>query len=296
MLALGLVLTLPLAGADASGTMGLAWVVAIGIALFALPVTACVALVGRDRCRECGARFTVGSDGPEQKLLPFPWPLYITGIVLMALLCLVGPRLLQAYFGDPHPGLSDEVNWLVLFGLGLWGALAFQVVAFHLLRETRANAAVWSLAFLTPVVAVGALALYGSVPRVRAARILARTNLAPLPDSAEQIRVYTGWSADQADGYVRFHAEADVIEQFLSESSALNAVSPEEFDERGAGLDPLHPMFEIGLSWYTTHDIARGRRYLKVHEAGVETLAVTVDDNKQMIYIGARWRAYPKDK
>jgi hypothetical protein len=145
-------------------------------------------------------------------------------------------------------------------------------------------------------VAVGALALYGSLPRVRAARILARTSLAPLPDSAEQIRVYTASGPDQADAYVRFGAEPNDVERFLSESPALRDAKCEAVTSEEAGLKPLPESLFGGPAWYKGDVTGRTWRCRSIREAQSETLTVTVDDDDTNVYVAAQRRYGGKDE
>jgi hypothetical protein len=263
--------------------------------LSAPPVMACVALVGRVRCRACGARFPAAGAESRDGRTSFPWRLFFAGIVLLALLCVFGPRWLQACYGDPYPDYWQEVGWLALFGMGLWGMLLFQVVAYHLLRRTSPSPAIWSLLFTTPALAIGAVALYGSLPRVRARSILAFAELAPLPSSADRVRVCTAWCPDQSDAYVRFHADPNGIERFLGESAALRDVACEELRGEDAALETLPESLFGGPSWYAGDVTGRMWRYSSNRDSRGEYLIVTVDDVDRMVYIAAQ-RRYPSEK
>lgn len=89
------------------------------------------------------------------------------------------------------------------------------------------NKAVWSVLVLLPVILIGGRAVYRSWPSVRAARVLYNADLAPLPPSATEIKVYLWFTPIipmSGEGYLRFRATPDDIEHFLTTSPILRDV------------------------------------------------------------------------
>ena len=98
-------------------------------------------------------------------------------------------------------------------------------------KSPRGNVVLTGLP-LVLVILIGVVSIYGSLPSVRAQRILASTELASLPDSASQIKVLVWSTPMSGEKYLRFRANPGDIKSFLEQSQVLEYAEYEEYSDR----------------------------------------------------------------
>lgn len=215
---------------------GVICVMALGVlvSFLLLPITACVAVVGRNRCRDCGHRFEPAGPGVDTTVLPcFPWGAHVLNIVVLLLLCLVGPLVLEIRAGAKRPSdMTTGVGLLFAFWLLLWGSLFYHVTLYRRLRQKLANRLIWTVLFVLPGVLVGGLVFSASSPTIKMRRLLAYAHLAPLPPSATGLKVYSWSSPFSGEDFMRFTAEPNDIERFVADSPALRGQKPQRYSDK----------------------------------------------------------------
>lgn len=209
------------------------------LALIALPITTCVAVVGRRRCLHCGHRFEPGWADTNTAVRPgFPWLSHILNFALLFVLCIVGPYAMRFRAGAGGlPDMMMEAGLFLLFGLLLWGSLACHLVLYYALGRKVKNQLIWALLFILPGAIGGAKIFYDSSPKVRIHTLLKYAELAPLPESSKGIRYYTWSTPFSGEDFLRFTAEPNDIERFIAESFALQGQEPERFSAQRMKLE-----------------------------------------------------------
>lgn len=281
---------------------------------FALVFSFCVlssaawsAFLGTKRCVSCGHRFRP-MFGTEQKEAEtnFPIRLFILNTLLLFLICVVGRYAMELVYGAVFSMIVGEavVSTITLpFFIVL--SLAYQVVVYLLLKTRIKHILLWAILFLAPAIVLGADCLYTSLPTVAARRILAIAELASLPKSATEIKVYTWSFLFSGEKSLRFRASPDDIERFLDESPILRDAECERFSRKRMRLhsphDPKkwgeyqeagHELFVPDSSappWYKEEIKQGGRRYIIHPEWGYYPGEVIVDDEEHLIFINIVW-------
>jgi hypothetical protein len=234
--------------------MASVWMV-VGVAMLPVSViwpavmlaTACFAFVGRYRCKGCGHRFVRTRESKKrQVLMPFPVRLVIlTGVVLLLIyvFLIVTPNMIQIASGYvPSQDIIGLVLIAFFFGTLFCGCFVYQVLVYQLLKRRLKSRPVWAFLFLLPALPIGTLTVYRSMPSVKAQGVLARGRLAPLPESATDIKVYTWSSLFSGEEFLRFQASPEDVERFLKESPILQGAKCERFSkERMRVVSPHDP-------------------------------------------------------
>jgi hypothetical protein len=278
------------------------WLGAQSLLFFVLPVTICIALFGRHRCRNCGLRFppsrSAESEGTNEH---FPWFAHALNMALVLLLCLVGPIVLRNWGGRGMSDMMSDVGNVMLTGVLLWVSMAYQIVVYRKLALRIRKPLIWMILFAWPGVVLGGVSLYGAAPAVRARAMLARADLAALPESATALRIYEWSSPFSGEEFLRFAAEPNDIERFLDESPILRGKTsrrykiepvpwlvPEEtaLGEQDEEADPRlllpHPN---GPKWYRPGLDHPARRYEIQPEGYHYPGEVIVDDEQNVVYV-----------
>jgi len=246
--------------------------------------------------------------GTEQKEAGtnFPLRLFILNTLLLFLICVVGRYAMELVYGAVFSMIVGEavVSTITLpFFIVL--SLAYQVVVYLLLKTRIKHILLWAILFLAPAIVLGADCLYTSLPTVAARRILAIAELASLPESATEIKVYTWSFLFSGEKSLRFRASPDDIERFLDESPILRYAECERFSRKRMRLhsphDPKkwgeyqeagHELFVPDSSappWYKEEIKQGGRRYIIHPEWGYYPGEVIVDDEEHLIFINIVW-------
>ena len=112
--------------------------------------------------------------------------------------------------------------------------------------------------------------------------MLDNTELASLPASASDIKVFSWSTPFSGAAFFRFHATQADIELFLGESPILKGAEFEKFDQD----DPEHFIHEKSApAWYTEEIKGPGIRYKvrpKRYPHGVE---IIVDEEQSFVFV-----------
>jgi hypothetical protein len=280
-----------------------AMILGLLLALLVLPVTMCIALVGRDRCRDCQHRFDPEYRGVEKQMTPvFPWRLHALNILTLVAFCGVGPYLIgRRSAGGRLPDMMENAGTFMVLGFLLWASLLWHLVLYRRLRQRLANPVIWALLFVLPGVLGGMVVLYQSLPQVRAGVLLRLADLAPLPKSATAIHVYSWSSPFSGEDFLCFTARSADIESFLSESPALQRQEPTHFWARKMRLpypkeypptwDPASDANEYFAprshwpSWYQQEIRGPARKYIVQPPRYQYPGEVLVDDETNTVYV-----------
>jgi len=271
------------------------------ISFLALPVTTASAVVGRQRCLDCRHRFEPGRR--DAVAVPrFPWRLHALNILVLFLLCIAGPFVMRVRAGAPVGGLPDmnaDISRFFLFGMLLWGSLAWHLVLHHSLRRRVANPLVWAVLFLVPGVLGGGTLSFLSSPGSHIRTLLAYAQLAPLPQSATAVRFYAWSSPFSGEDFLRFTADPNDIERFLAESLALQGQEPTRYSAERMRL--IYPKDFLarnvddaneyvaprtgGPAWYKQEIRGPARKYRIQPPKYQQPGEVLVDDETHTVYI-----------
>ncbi|UCG55877.1 MAG: hypothetical protein JSU70_13515 [Phycisphaerales bacterium] len=276
---------------------------ALGISLLVLPLTAVVAIAGRDRCSSCRHRF---GDAHETDQENRAWRVmlwsYVLNFVLLFGLCVVGRSVLRAQSnGGALPNIMAVAGGIFVFGFFSWGLLIYQFVLHQLLRRRITRPVVWVILFVLPAVLIGGWSLSYSLPSAQAGRILSNANLAPLPKSATDVKAYVWSSPFSGEEFLRFRASPEEIERFLRESPILQGVECERFSKERmrlpaeAGLEKWRPYEQAGHEtfiprsttpvWYKQEIRSPARRYIIQPERYQFPGEVLVDDEENVVFV-----------
>jgi hypothetical protein len=155
---------------------------------------------------------------------------------------------------------------------------------------------------LLPVILVGGRAISRARPSVRAASILASAELAALPPSAREIKVYTWSTPFSGEWRLRFRAERADIERFLEASRILRQaecreysrermrlIDPEPYRDR-SGDDPNGPEYfrpDLNMpAWYIQEIKTPGKRYETEVSGFSDPAEVIVHTQENLVLVG----------
>ena len=266
---------------------GLFWILLV--AFYMLPVTACVALVGRHRCLDCGGRFRSAHEVEAKETAPgFPWRFYWLSLVLLLILCVVGPAVIRVGTGDSRStDFPTAVHTALLLALALWAGLLWQVALYFVLRRRFRSAFIWAALFVLPALLAGGWSIYRSLPGVRVRAILPAANLAPLPRSAQKVKVCRYWWPDEVDAFVGFRSDSEDVREFLDASPVLRGA---EWDT-SAPWRVGSPLDRTGPVWYREGIQGTHRRCSVRAEktAATVTVSMAADDEVSSVYISVIW-------
>jgi hypothetical protein len=166
--------------------------------------------------------------------------LQVIGLVLLVLFYVVIPMKIWTVTGTPSGAVAGRLMsgpiaflfWMVVC------CFSWRMVERRAKRKKmdKVMLAVW---MLLPVVLIGGRAIYLAWPSVRAANILDNAELAPLPPSASEIKVYTWSTPFSGEWRLRFRAHRADIKRFLEASPILRRAEYQEYSkERMRLIDP----------------------------------------------------------
>lgn len=273
------------------------------ISFLALPITTCIAVVGRNRCRDCRNRFEPADYDARASLLPcFPWRFHFGNIAVLFLLCVVGPSFLRMKAGAERlPDDMRTMGLLTTFGFLVWCFLVWHVILYKTVRRRTANPRIWAALFLLPGVLGGAFVFHVTSPKILTGGLLAYAQLAPLPKSATAVKSYSWSSPFSGEDFLRFTAEPNDIERFLANSPALRGQQPERYSARRMRLkyptdaqgntiyqmDANEYIVPHGStpSWYKQEIRGPARKYIVQPPEYQFPGQVLVDDETNTVYI-----------
>ena len=281
---------------------GIIWLGVQTLVFFVLPTAVCIALFGRHRCRDCGHRFQSSARAPDEKVVRrFPWLAHGLNVVLVLALCFIGPIVLRNWNCGRISDVMADANNVFMTGFMLCVSMTYQIVVYGLLGRRIRRPIIWIVLFVWPGIAFGGASLYWATPVVRARAILSRADLAALPESATELRVYEWSSPFSGEEYLRFTAEPNDIRQFEDESPALEGKrsrrykvelelravheemeTEEQQTEASREVFPPHPN---GPPWYRPGIDHPARSYEIQPEGYHYPGEVIVDDEQHAVYV-----------
>lgn len=203
--------------------------------------------------------------------------LFVAGLALFAVLYLAVPMMIWRATGTPSGWVAGRlITGPFAFLLWTWACCLWWQMLKRRANRTSMSKGTLPVLTLLPVILIGARAIYRSWPSVRAANILANAQLAPLPPSASEIKVYMWSTPFSGDWRLRFRADRADIERFLKASAILNAAECREYSqgtmrlaapddgERPTGDPNGHDYFRPARqvpNWYIEEIRVPGRRY-----------------------------------
>ena len=305
------------AGVRGGGAVfAIAALVFAGIALlsfWALPVTGAMAVAAQPRCRSCGRlRLPAPDAATASDPVTFPWRYAMVGSLVLLAVLIVGLEWFRSAPGQETGRVGFAFAWRIVmagFALGL-GALA-QTMMWRRLRP-RMESVAWRILLLLPTVALGVgwLALTGYdhwalhrkyEPVKRSPIVLNRAGLAPLPESARDVKVHA-WGFLMSGKYtLRFTADPNDIEHFLAASPSLERVgartySRERMRLRGGDYVSLSDRYDAQgneyftpecdvPAWYRQEIRGPGRRYEINWYDGKYRGELLIDDEEHTVYV-----------
>jgi hypothetical protein len=229
--------------------------------------------------------------------------LQITGLLLLILFYVVIPMKIWTATGTPSGAIAGRLMsgpvaflfWIVVC------CFSWRMVERRAKRRKmdKVMLAVWTL---LPVVLIGGRAIYLALPSVRAANILANAELAPLPPSAREIKVYTWSTPFSGEWRLCFRADRADIERFLEASPALRKaefreysaermrlIDPEPYRDRSNddpnGPDYFRPDFNMP-PWYIQEIRGPGKRYKTKAPGYSDPGEVIVHNEDDLVFVG----------
>ena len=210
-------------------------------------------------------------------------PCLLNGLVLWTV-CLASREMWQLI----RSGVVSIIVFKAVFAsiaTGFLVVLSFvlQIVLFSLFKNKIKNMFEWYVLFMLPSIAIGSMSIYFAVPSVKARVILSHAELANLPRSAHDIRVYTWSSPMSGEEFLKFKASSDDIEIFIASSPILKNKECEKYTQKKMRLpypkndgvekeylNTQHEYYIPDLSapdWYDGEIKGNGRRY-EIHPDG----------------------------
>lgn len=252
------------------------------VLLFALPITGAVALASRARCRRCAHRFWAGTEASGRTdNARFPVRSSLIACAILSLSLAIGTVLVVS---APGCGVMDVA--LMMIGRIIMAGLAFGVG-----MRTRMAEVTWlRFILLLPAVVISgawlALTTHDRAALVReydplvwAPHVLARVRLAALPESARNVRVHIYRVFLSAEDFLRFEADPNDIERFLTDSPGLKGIRP----DRSWRTRTTSYYNSRAPSWYDEPIQGRVRRYDLDMPGNIAELIV--DDNRHAAYV-----------
>ncbi len=256
------------------------------LSILAICVTTCIALFGKYRCLSCGHRFRSMFKAKRRWMGPFFLRRFVIINAALIIIFCVSSEMLELIYNCALPIVIPRVIF-ALIGSSFWilMSLAYQVLLYEILKKRIRHNLIWAILFILPSIMLGISLFYVSLPTVNARRILTLAELAPLPESATEIKVYEWSFIFSGEKYSRFRASPSDIEKFLKKSPILQDVECEKFPADGIRARSQNPN---APDWYK-EDIKKGRLYITHPEWGYYPGQVIVDDEEHFVYVNIIW-------
>lgn len=233
----------------------------------------------------------------------FPFKFSILSLALFSILYIVGPAVIKAVSGTVNMYFIIFESFGILFRILAICLLGSFILILHkLLKRIIKSKTTWAILSLLPVILLSARSVYYSLPSVRAERILTNADLAPLPQSATELKVFTWSTPFSGRWFLKFRANANDIEQFLKASSIPEQAESQESSEgrviitRSNGqleikkLNQVFPNYikkhdPITPPWYMEEINKTAKRYIIRPQGYNHDGEVIVDEEKNLIFV-----------
>lgn len=305
------------AGVHGGGAVfAIAALVFAGIALlsfWALPVTGAMAVAAQPRCRRCGRLHLPAPDAATANdPMTFPWRYAMVGSLVLLPVLIVGLKWFRIAPGQETGKVELTFALrIVMAGCALGLGVLAQTMMWRRLRPRMSSVTRRSLLLLpTVALSVGWMALTGYdhwalsrkyEPVKRSPVVLNRAGLAPLPDSARDVRVHA-WGFLMSGKYtLRFTADPNDIERFLAASPSLERVGARTYSRErmrlpggdyvklsdrydAQGNEYFTPECDVP-DWYRQEIRGPGRRYEISWYDGKYQGELLIDDEEHTVYV-----------
>jgi hypothetical protein len=235
----------------------------------------------------------------------FPWRYVLLNALLLFVICSSSREMLKLV---SHRAISVLIIEAIFAAIGAGFltliSLGYQTLVYRLMKTRVRRNALWAILFVLPAIMFGSVCIYSSLPTVAARKILGHAELAPLPKSATEIKVYTWSSLFSGEEFLGFRASSRDIEKFLNESPILQNAECEKFSHermrlRTPDTTPNTDQFDEGEheffvpdlnapTWYKD-EIRRGKRYIIHPKWGYYPGEVIVHDEEHLVFVHVIW-------
>ena len=221
----------------------------------------------------------------KKKLLKYL--IIINGIILFCL-CM--------FWNDSADVLLDFIAFLIFISL----SSVVQGIVFLIARRFKTPRIMWIILFLSPSLFLTFNSAYYSLPRVKIRQVISDGRLAEIPESAQNLKVYTWSSLFSGEGFICFEAGPEEIQKFINDSPGLKGIVPKIYSE-----DKMHIPYPLNYDGNSTHDYFtpdssapkwykeqlrnKGRIYEIPPEEGHNSGTVIIDDSTNTVYIKVIW-------
>ena len=176
----------------------------------------------------------------------------------------------------------------------------FFLITYFGLRSIKAPRWSYAVIFLLPSILLGAYSLYYDLPQVKAAGTLTKAGLAPLPESAYDLKTY-GWDFGLRAYYnLWFKASTADIKSFLAHSPTLKdveyteyskermrLVKPPDSKKQFLGYHDYFTWYDGMPSWYKLEIKEAGRKYRYGH--GGYDIELLIDEKENIVLVSVNW-------
>ena len=153
---------------------------------------------------------------------PFPWWYCILNGLLIYLVWWAGLKVDTVLYGNTDDYILVPVITVIVMIVLWFASFLFQIIVYLILRRRLQRQFDWLLLFIIPATAFtivfGKQIHHQCQPSVKATSILSSRDLAKLPQSTSEIKIWR----TQFHDYLRFQATPEDIEDFLNDSSYLH--------------------------------------------------------------------------
>ena len=224
--------------------------------------------------------------------------------LLLFLLYIAVPVVLRLVSGTPADSVGiglEVIKRAVVFCILVLAFYLYQRALYDLFHTRVNRRRTWSVIVLSPVILFGMKSVYDSLPSVRVRQILTNGELAPLPESATEITVYTWWTPMSGAEFLRFRASREDIESFVANSPILKRAEycdysadkmrlldqDERRRSRGGDADEHEYIRHDSTAppWYL-EEIKHNAREYRIRPPGYHSSGeVIIDREKDVVYV-----------
>ena len=215
------------------------------ISLFTLPITGAFAIVSRSRCQTCGHRFWPASIAPHlpaDAQFPVKYAIIGTAVLFLAF-CIELVLIINSPGREVFSVILLIAGLILLAGLVPGVSILIQSILWRNLCGRTDNEYKPGTVLLHFIVVI----ILGSIvltiffrsslvtkynPLTRAPHTLAWAELANLPESARDVRVYSSCVLFVRTDYLRFEADPEDIERFIADSPGLKGITCRTYSKK----------------------------------------------------------------
>jgi hypothetical protein len=176
-------------------------------------------------------------------------------------------------------------------------SLLYHLPVFFLLFYRIKKSYIRLILFILPSLIFGPYNIYGSLPSVRIHRILSHPELARLPESAYDLKVYSWSTFMSGEIFIKFNATPEDINLFLSQCQILKGKECKYYSKEKMRLPHHNKVQTLSTSheyfspdpaspdWYHEEITQKGRLYEIQPEGYHYPGEIIIDDEISVVYI-----------